>query len=82
MLVAATDGVADPLAESSDWLGIAGLSRVLDASTPEPVLACAALMGASRRAGVRDDATVLAIAPGRHAPRLGSRSEERTVMAA
>jgi serine phosphatase RsbU (regulator of sigma subunit) len=69
LLVATTDGVTDPLAACTDLLGVASLSRILEEGPAEPADACATLLSAARRAGLWDDATVLAVAPARHAAR-------------
>lgn len=62
VLVAVTDGVTDPLASANDLLGLSNLARVVERASPEPAKMCASLLGAVRRAGLRDDATVLALA--------------------
>jgi len=66
VLVAVTDGVTDPFATGSDLLGLDALARILDTGPVCPVELCASLLGATRRFGLQDDATVLAIAPGLH----------------
>jgi serine phosphatase RsbU (regulator of sigma subunit) len=64
VLVAVTDGVTDPLATVADPLGLAALARLLVGDAVHPTEVCASLMEAARRDGVRDDASVLAVAPG------------------
>jgi serine phosphatase RsbU (regulator of sigma subunit) len=64
VLVAVTDGITDPLAKSSDWLGLAALARSLAARSGDPGALCASLLSATRRFGLHDDATVLAVARG------------------
>lgn len=63
ILVAVTDGITDLLAEGSDPLGIAALGDLVVRTSPDPTDVCTALMDAARDIGLRDDATVLAIAP-------------------
>jgi serine phosphatase RsbU (regulator of sigma subunit) len=63
VLVAVTDGITDPFATRSDVLGLGALARILDAGPVGPAAVCATVLSATRRIGLRDDATVLAIAP-------------------
>jgi len=63
LLVAVTDGITDPLASDVDPLGTAALARLVGGAPPDPSSICASLLGAAERAGLRDDATVLAVAP-------------------
>jgi serine phosphatase RsbU (regulator of sigma subunit) len=68
LLVAATDGVTDPLATRNDLLGLSALARLVEWAPPDPNQLCATLLRAAQRAGIQDDATVLAVAPGLRAP--------------
>jgi sigma-B regulation protein RsbU (phosphoserine phosphatase) len=68
VLVAVTDGITDPFATASDLLGLGALARILDAGPTAPAAVCASLMSATRGFGLRDDATVLAIAPALSGP--------------
>jgi serine phosphatase RsbU (regulator of sigma subunit) len=63
ILVAVTDGVTDPVAAERDLLGISALGDLIDGAPSDPTDVCAALLQAARRAGLRDDATVVAVAP-------------------
>ncbi len=63
LLVAVTDGITDPLANDADPLGTAALARLVGHAAPDPNAICASLLRAAGRSGLRDDATVLAIAP-------------------
>jgi serine phosphatase RsbU (regulator of sigma subunit) len=63
LLVAVTDGIADPLASDVDLLGMMALARLIERTPADPDEVCASLLRAAGRSGLRDDATVLAIAP-------------------
>jgi serine phosphatase RsbU (regulator of sigma subunit) len=63
ILVTVTDGITDPLAEGNDPLGMSALGELVDRAPSDPTDVCRALMEAARSLGLRDDATVLAIAP-------------------
>ena len=63
VLVAVTDGITDPFATGGDLLGLGELARLLHGSPIDPAAICASLLGATRRCGLQDDATVLAVAP-------------------
>jgi serine phosphatase RsbU (regulator of sigma subunit) len=63
LLVAVTDGVTDPLATRQDLLGLSALAQIVDHAPPDPTGVCAALLRAARRAGLHDNATVVAAAP-------------------
>lgn len=65
LLVAVTDGITDPLASDGDLLGVTALARLVERAPADPDEVCASLLRAAERSGVRDDATVLAIAPAR-----------------
>ena len=66
LLVAVTDGITDPLANDVDLLGMTALARLVERAPADPDDVCASLLQAAGRSGMRDDATVLAIAPARH----------------
>ena len=68
VLVAVTDGVTDPLASGQDLLGLSALARLVDEAPADPGAVCATLLRAARRAGIHDDATVLAVAPALRVP--------------
>jgi len=61
--VAVTDGITDPFATESDLLGLAAPARRLDRAPAAVADVCASLLSATRQIGLRDDATVLAVAP-------------------
>jgi serine phosphatase RsbU (regulator of sigma subunit) len=63
LLVAVTDGITDPLASDADLLGMTALAQLVERAPADPHEVCASLLRAAGRAGVRDDATVLAMAP-------------------
>jgi serine phosphatase RsbU (regulator of sigma subunit) len=63
LLVAVTDGITDPLASDADLLGMTALARLVERAPAEPNDICASLLRAAGPSGVRDDATVLAVAP-------------------
>ena len=63
VLVAATDGVTDRFATDSDVLGLDALARLIDEASLDPSDICDSLLIATRRRGIQDDATVLAVAP-------------------
>jgi len=63
LLVAATDGVTDPLATEMDVLGFAAMARIVRGASPDPGNICASMLGAAGRSGHADDATVLAVGP-------------------
>jgi len=62
VLVAVTDGITDPFATASDLLGLGALARILDAGPAGPTALCTSLLSATRGFGLKDDATVLAVA--------------------
>jgi serine phosphatase RsbU (regulator of sigma subunit) len=72
LLVAVTDGVTDPLASRNDLLGLSALARLVEWAPPDPNQLCATVLRAARRAGIQDDATVLAVAPALRAPALAA----------
>jgi serine phosphatase RsbU (regulator of sigma subunit) len=62
LLVTATDGITDSLASDVDLLGMTALARLVERAPADPHEVCASLLQAVGRSGLRDDATVLAIA--------------------
>jgi serine phosphatase RsbU (regulator of sigma subunit) len=63
LLVAVTDGITDPLASDADLLGTAALARLVERAPADPNAVCSSLLRAAGRSGLRDNATVLAVAP-------------------
>jgi serine phosphatase RsbU (regulator of sigma subunit) len=63
LLIAATDGVTDPLATEVDVLGFAAMARIVREASPDPRNICASMLGEAGRSCRPDDATVLAVGP-------------------